>query len=107
MTQFQNGKLITLAEAAKGLPGRPHISTLHRWRTRGVAGIKLRTLKVGGRRVVEVAELHRFIEATAAAADGKPAPVRTTKTRQRAIEAAEKELDRVGIFRKQTRQNDA
>src|SRR5687767_7252563 len=55
---------LTLNEAAALLPGRPHISTLHRWRTRGVRGIKLRTVLIGGHRHVSIAELHRFIEAT-------------------------------------------
>ena len=40
-------------EAAKRLPSRPHISTWHRWRTRGVHGIKLATVKIGGRRMVD------------------------------------------------------
>ncbi len=81
-------------EAAKRLPSRPHISTWHRWRTRGVHGIKLATVKIGGRRMVAADELQRFIEAVTCAADGQPAPVRTSKQRQRSIEAAEKELDR-------------
>ena len=89
--------VLTLTEAAKLLPGRPHISTLHRWRTRGVHGVKLITEKVGGRRVVAIGDLEAFIAATTAAADGKPAPTRTAKKRLRAIEDAERELDLAGI----------
>jgi len=94
--------VITLTEAAKRLPGRPHVSTLHRWRKRGVGGVKLKTQKLGGRRVVAVSDLEEFIEAVTAAADGEPSPPRTAKKRQRAIEAAERELDRAGITDKRT-----
>jgi hypothetical protein len=83
---------LSLSEAASLLPGRPHISTLHRWRLRGVHGVKLVTAKVGGRRMVAAEELDRFIESVTAAADGEPQPVRTARQRQRSIESAEREL---------------
>ena len=86
---------LSFAEAAKRLPSHPHISTWHRWRTRGVHGVKLATVKIGGRRMVTADDLQRFIEAvTCAAADGQAAPIRTATQRQRSIEAAERELDR-------------
>jgi len=85
--------LVTLIQASQLLPGHPHISTLHRWRMRGVQGIKLETCRVGGRRFTSREALDRFCAATtAAAADGGPCPVRTPKQRQRDIEAAEAEL---------------
>lgn len=93
-------RLIPLAEAAKRLPGRPHVSTLHRWRTRGVRGIRLRTMKIGGRRVVALSDLEDFVAAVTAASDGeRPAAPRSSKQgqRQRDIAKAEAELDRLGI----------
>lgn len=99
---FLHEELLTLKQAAKILPGYPHVSTLHRWRTRGVNGVKLITKKVGGRRVVNFGDLEDFVEATTAAADGKPAPVRTARKRQLAIEAAERELAQAGITDKPT-----
>jgi hypothetical protein len=90
-------KFITLVQASKRLPGHPHLSTLHRWRTRGVNGIRLITKKVGHRRVVALSDLESFIEAVTAAADGTPAPVRTAKQRQRDIDRAERELARDGV----------
>ncbi len=83
-----------LREAAKLLPGHVSLSTLHRWRTRGLNGVKLSTLKVGHRRMVTAAALQDFFQAVTAAADGTPLPIRTSRQRQRAIEAAEKELAR-------------
>lgn len=88
---------LTLQQAAKRLPGRRHISSVFRYAHKGVRGIRLETIVVGGRRYTSVEALDRFIIATTAAADGKPAPARTAKHRQRAVEAAERELDRAGI----------
>ncbi len=85
---------LTFTQAAKRLPVNPSPSTWHRWRLRGCHGVKLVTVKFGGRRMVAADELQRFIEAVTCAADGTPVPVRTSKQRQRSIEAAEKELDR-------------
>jgi len=46
-------QLISLAELARNLPrrrrGRPvHASTVHRWRARGVDGIRLECVRIGG-----------------------------------------------------------
>jgi hypothetical protein len=65
-------KPLSLAEAARLLPKRPNPATLWRWRTRGVRGVKLETILIGGRRYVSRAALRQFIEAVTAAASGKP-----------------------------------
>jgi hypothetical protein len=90
-------KLVTLTEASKILPGRPHISSLWRWHRRGVRGVRLETLVVAGRRFTSLESLERFTAATTAAADGQPMPTRTSKQREKAIAAAEAELAREGI----------
>ena len=56
--------LETLAEAARSLPSRPHPSTLHRWRLRGIRGVKLDTILIGGRRYTSREALQRFFAAT-------------------------------------------
>ena len=94
---------LSFAEVAKLLPGRPHISTLHRWRTRGVHGVKLATVKIGGRRMVEASSLDQFCEAVTCAADGQAQPIRTSRQREKAIAAAERELAKEGIGAKHTR----
>ena len=88
---------LSLTEAAKSLPGRPHVCTLHRWRLRGVRGTRLETVMVGGRRYTTSESLARFFAAITAASSGVPPPIRTCKQRQRAIEAAELELSKAGI----------
>ena len=74
--------LITFGELAKHLPrggnGRPvSLSTLHRWRTRGVAGgIRLDAICVGGRWCTSWAAFSRF-NAQVTAAKSAPSPLPT------------------------------
>jgi hypothetical protein len=94
---FSSETLLSFSEATRSLPGRPHISTLHRWRLRGVRGVKLKTVLVGGRRYVSLDALDRFNAAVTAAADGETPPARTPRRRAAEIQQAELELDREGI----------
>jgi hypothetical protein len=84
-------RLLSLREATQLLPGRPHISTLHRWRLRGVRGIRLETVRVGGRRFVSTDALAKFIdETTKATASHDPVASPTTSC---STSAAERFLD--------------
>lgn len=47
---FHERTLVDLKELARALPGRPHISTLYRWANPGLNGVRLETVKLGGRR---------------------------------------------------------
>ncbi len=87
---------LSLSQAARELPGRPHVSTLHRWRLRGVRGARLRTCLVGGRRFTTRDWLEEFIEATSQSGGGSHSP-RTNRLRDAAIKRAETELDQAGI----------
>ena len=42
-------KLIALADVPKLLPRPVHVGTVRRWARRGMAGRKLRSIRVGGR----------------------------------------------------------
>jgi hypothetical protein len=92
MCNLQLETLVALCQAGKLLPGRPHVSTLYRWHLRGIRGIRLETILIGGRRYTSQEALERFFAATTAAANGAPTPPRTPKQRQRAIEQAEREI---------------
>lgn len=70
---------ITLAQAARLCPGRPHPSTVWRWSSRGVNGVKLRTGRQGRRVVTTRAWLREFTEASVG-----PEPVRA----RRVVEAS-------------------
>ena len=89
-------EFLTFSQAAAEIPGRPHVSTLHRWRLRGINGVRLRTVRVGGKRMVERIVLREFIEAVTAATDRVPAASRTPTQRERAVVLAEKELADAG-----------
>jgi hypothetical protein len=87
-----------LSHVARKVPNRRggsgiNVSTIWRWALSGCRGVKLTTTMVGGIRMASEADLARFFAATTAAANGTPAPtIRTSASRQRAIEAAEREL---------------
>jgi hypothetical protein len=97
MIDLTNEQLLTFPEAARLLPGQVHVSTLHRWRLRGVRGNKLASLLVGGRRVTSAQAIQRFADGVTAARDGSPLPVRTPNQRQNDIARAELELQQVGV----------
>jgi hypothetical protein len=52
---------LDLSKAAKVLAHTPHASTLHRWAMHGVKGVRLKTVKIGGRRFTSRVEIERFI----------------------------------------------
>ncbi len=87
---------MTLAQASRVLPGRPSVGSLHRWRLRGVRGVRLRTCLVGGRRWVTQSWLDEFIAATTAAAETPtPRPLQPNADEQ--IKRAYEELERNGF----------
>lgn len=89
--------LIRFSDAAKEFPGRPSLATLHRWRLRGVRGIKLETLLIGGKRFTSFAALDRFARKLTAATASHSTSPRTTKRRQREIRRAGQDLRRENI----------
>jgi hypothetical protein len=91
--EISSETLLSLTEAASLLPGRPHLSSLHRWRLRGVRGVKLETVLVGGRRFTSHEALERCAARATAAADGTSSPIRTPRQRRRDVEQAEREME--------------
>jgi hypothetical protein len=62
MIDLQTETLVPLTQAGARLPHRPHGSTLRRWAYRGVAGVVLETVKLGGRRFTSAEALRRFAD---------------------------------------------
>jgi hypothetical protein len=56
--------VIRLNEVPHEIPGRVDVSTVWRWAQRGVGGVKLETVKVGGKKLTSRQALSRFIAAT-------------------------------------------
>jgi hypothetical protein len=93
-----NESLLTLSQAARSLPNLRgdgngvNSATVWRWAMTGCKGVRLESAIVGGIRYTSREALERFFAATTAAADGIAAPVRTSRQREAAIAAAEREL---------------
>ena len=66
MIDIESEELGSLNKAAKWFPTRPHCSTVWRWGTRGVRGVHLDTVTIGGRRYTSREAVQRFLEATQA-----------------------------------------
>jgi len=95
---MENEQYLTLSQAAALLPGKPHISTMHRWRLRGVRGVKLRTQLIGGRRYTKPQWLDEFFEAlddndSAPSAKTSLSSVRTAQIKAAEVELSEKPRD--------------
>ena len=90
--------LIPVGKISTLLPKRVHTATIWRWIQRGVRGVKLETVLIGGRRYTSREALQQFIAATTAAADGdsSPAPSIPSRQRQRSHSQATDELERSG-----------
>ena len=76
--------------------GRPlNLSTVHRWAGRGVKGVRLEVIQVGGTRITTIEAIHRFFQRLAGE---EPATVVATSVSQkRRVAAAEKSLEEAGI----------
>jgi len=86
MTLWDEDRL-TLNAAARMIG--VHVSTLHRWRQRGVRGKKLKTHLVGGRRYVLTRDLEAFVT------DDKSK--QQEHTIEQRVTDASKELDALGV----------
>jgi Protein of unknown function (DUF1580) len=94
MIDLEHESLLTLAEASALLPGRPSLCAIWRWRTKGVRGRRLETVIIGGKPYTSREALARFAEQQG----GTDTPtVRTPARRAKAIDAAERELQRAGV----------
>jgi hypothetical protein len=84
--------LFTLADAAKLFPDQPNSSTIWRWHTKGVRGVRLETTVIAGRRFTTREAIDRFVAATTAVANKQPVPIRSVAQQIRDIERAEREV---------------
>jgi len=89
------------AEAIPGRGGEPvHIVTLGLWHRRGVRGVRLETLMVGGRRCTSLEALARFYQAVSLAKNGDREPMaiatRTRREKNKAVREATRALKTAG-----------
>jgi hypothetical protein len=86
MKKLLNQTLLTLKQASKEIPSRPHVATLWRWINRGCRGVRLESWMVGGLRYTSAEAIEKFF----AQMNSKPAE--PSAKRAEAIDAAEQEL---------------
>jgi uncharacterized protein DUF1580 len=85
--------LIPFLAARTAFPGnkRPVLATLHRWRLRGVRGVRLETCLIGGTRYTSAEAIRRFIEAQNATDEPDDAAI-VQQRRELTIDAADAKL---------------
>lgn len=90
--------LLSLKQARNEFANRPSLPTLWRWILRGTKGIRLESVRIGGRRYTSVEAIARFMEATAKADRLAAKPKQTKKDKQnQSLARAKLALDQFGI----------
>jgi hypothetical protein len=84
---------LSIAQAAK-LLGVDR-ATVWRWTLRGVQGVRLESILLGGRRFTTRQAVERFVERRSGSQQPSPPPGSTQTSRRRAIDAAEKSFDKL------------
>jgi Protein of unknown function (DUF1580)/Helix-turn-helix domain len=90
---IEKEELLTISEASKEFPIRPHTTTVWRWVHRGINGTKLESIKIGGRRYTSKEAINRFISETSAS----QIEVVNLSSKAEKVQQAELELDKSGI----------
>ncbi|MGP1346171.1 MAG: DUF1580 domain-containing protein [Phycisphaerales bacterium] len=98
MVDLRNEQLIEIKSVPKLLPCRPsgkrvHISAVYRWISRGVRGVRLETIAIGGTRYTSIEAIERFSARLDDPTPWQPStavapPRQRTREQQRASEAA-------------------
>jgi len=91
--------IFPLSEVPKRVPGRNgrrlNTCTAYRWAQRGVRGVKLEVLALGGCKYTSLAALQRFAERLSG---GGVPRLRTSRQRERAHARAARELEAEGVL---------
>ena len=99
MIDLENESVFPLTDAPKKVPQRGrhpmHIGTGYRWAQRGLRGIKLETLQIGGAKFTSAEALQRFFERLTSLDSGEP-KTRTVKARASQSAKANTELAAAG-----------
>lgn len=75
----------------KKIGKRIHLSTVFRWRQRGIAGVRLETISIGRQTYTTLEAVITFFEKSTAARQNQP--VQLTSTEKKALQARTKRFD--------------
>src|SRR5436309_8569226 len=102
MLDTTSESLLSLAEAAEGLPRRrrgrkTHVSTLYRWTVAGCRGIILESIQIGATRATSWEALQRFFDRLTSPSEGGGSASQPSSSRLRQLrhDAATSELARL------------
>lgn len=100
MIDLKHEHLIELRSVPRHLPKRPsgkrvHISAVYRWISRGVRGITLESIVIGGTRYTSIEALERFSEQLSGPPERNNTPPTTTRRRSREQERAAREAAKI------------
>jgi len=98
MIDLRSEQLLRLSEVPTNLPKRPngnrlHISAVYRWAQRGVGGVKLETVKIGGTTYTSLEAIQRFADARSNTTDNQGASEQQPKQRRRKQERARRRVE--------------
>lgn len=101
MIDLSTEHLIPIRNVPHRLPPRPtgrrvHISAVYRWIQRGVRGVQLETIRIGGTSYTSIEALQRFADRQSQPAATEPVtPTAVVRRRQREIEAAARQVEEI------------
>lgn len=96
MIDIERESLVSIRDVPRQIPPRRsgrrvHISAVYRWLGRGVRGVKLEAIKIGGTTYTSLEALQRFAERLSEPST-QPRSGPTSSTRKRQIDRAAEEL---------------
>ena len=98
MIDLAREQLVPVRDIPRRLPHRPsgkrvHISACYRWLSRGVRGVKLEAIRIGGTTYTSIEALQRFAERLSSSTLRPLAEPTASQSRQKAIDRAARELE--------------
>ncbi len=96
MIDIDHETMRLLTQAAKDVPGRPSISTLMRWASKGIRGVTLETVLIGGRRYTSVEAIGRFVRRLSSSPTETESPPRPQNLNHSDL-STQQELDAAGL----------
>jgi hypothetical protein len=102
MISVNDEHILTFSQLAKRLPRRRRDrptspSTVHRWRSRGVRGVRLEAVRIGGTWVTSLEAYERFCHAVTANTGGKVQVSPTEEQERDSTDQVNQQLDELGI----------
>jgi len=100
MIDITSANIIPLCEVPNHLPTRPngkkiHISAVYRWISRGVRGICLEVIRIGGRTYTSTEALQQFADRQTKSGQQTSENQNTTKSRQKQIDQAARQAKKL------------